>query len=78
MIFVKIAVYHFDSSEAYIYPQVQNLMDRYQVVVSSQNWLDISHSEANKAYALKIIQHDLGVTLNEPWCLEIIITILVC
>ncbi|PKG44059.1 HAD family hydrolase [Psychroflexus sp. MES1-P1E] len=63
--FVKIAVYHFESSEAYIYPQVQNLMDSYQVVVSGQNWLDISHKEANKAYALKIIQQDLGVTLNE-------------
>jgi Cof subfamily protein (haloacid dehalogenase superfamily) len=63
--FVKIAVYHFDSSEAYLYPQVQNLMDKYQVVVSSQNWLDISHSEANKAYALKIIQQDLDITLNE-------------
>jgi hypothetical protein len=40
-------------------------MDTYQVVVSGQNWLDISHSESNKAYALKIIQRDLGVTLNE-------------
>jgi hypothetical protein len=37
--FVKIAVYHFESSEAYIYPQVQNLIDSYQVVVSGQNWL---------------------------------------
>ncbi|TXE16851.1 HAD family phosphatase [Psychroflexus gondwanensis] len=63
--FVKIAVYHFESSEAYIYPQVQNLIDSYQVVVSGQNWLDISHIKSNKAYALKMIQNDLGVTLNE-------------
>lgn len=63
--FLKIAVYHFDSSEDYIYPSLNSIKDDYQVIVSGQNWLDISHIRANKAYALKILQNNLGVSDNE-------------
>lgn len=63
--FLKIAVFHFESSEEHVYPFVKPFEGKYQVIVSGQNWLDISHIDANKAYALKILQKDLGVTPEE-------------
>ncbi|MEL4308250.1 HAD family hydrolase [Joostella sp. CR20] len=63
--FVKIAVYHFDSSEDYIYPAVKHLEESLQVKVSGKNWLDLSHPNANKGYALKLVQEKLGVTKAE-------------
>jgi Cof subfamily protein (haloacid dehalogenase superfamily) len=63
--FLKIAVFHFDSSETHIYPHVKNFEDNYQVIVSGQNWLDISHIKANKSYALKMIQDEMGLTSKE-------------
>jgi Cof subfamily protein (haloacid dehalogenase superfamily) len=63
--FLKIAVFHFDSSEEFIYPNVRKFEGQYQVIVSGQNWLDISHIEANKAYALKMIQKEMGLTPKE-------------
>lgn len=64
-VFLKIAVFHFESSEAHILPTAQVLSNKLQVIVSGQNWLDISHAEANKAYALKILQKELGVSKSE-------------
>ena len=63
--FLKIAVYHFESSEKHILPYIQDLKNDMQVIVSGQNWLDISHAEANKAYALNILQKQLGITKEE-------------
>jgi Cof subfamily protein (haloacid dehalogenase superfamily) len=63
--FLKIAVFHFDSSEEYIYPYVKSFEGQYQVIVSGQNWLDISHIEANKAYALKMIQKEMDIGAKE-------------
>jgi hypothetical protein len=36
-----------------------------QVIVSGEHWLDISHNNANKGYALNILQHQLGITKEE-------------
>ena len=63
--FLKIAVYHFECSETKIFPYINTLKSDMQVIVSGQNWLDISHTEANKGYALKILQKELGVTKDE-------------
>lgn len=63
--FLKIAVYHFESSEENIYPYIHTLKTDMQVIVSGQNWLDISHAKANKGYALKILQKELGITKEE-------------
>ncbi|MBZ9787612.1 Cof-type HAD-IIB family hydrolase [Psychroflexus sp. CAK57W] len=60
--FLKIAVFHFDSSEEFVYPYLQPIVNQVQVIVSAQNWVDISHKEANKSFALKQIQKNLGVT----------------
>ncbi len=61
----KIAVYHFDSSEEYIYPVVQHLNDEVLLKVSGQNWLDISDEKANKGNALREVQRILNVTKEE-------------
>ncbi|WP_417360968.1 HAD family hydrolase [Galbibacter sp.] len=63
--FIKIAVYHFESSEDSIYPSVKHLEDKLQVKVSGQNWLDISHPNANKGYALQLLQNKLGLTPSQ-------------
>ncbi len=63
--FFKIAVYHFENSETYIYPAVAHLENEMQVKVSGENWLDISHPKANKGNALKILQDKLGISKEE-------------
>lgn len=60
--FVKIAVYHFESSETFLYPSVKHLEDKLQVKVSGPNWLDISHPDAHKGHALQLLQKRLGYT----------------
>lgn len=63
--FFKIAAFHFDSSETHIYPAVKHFENNLQVIVSGENWLDISHTNANKGFALNILQHKLGITKEE-------------
>ena len=64
-VFLKIAVFHHDSSEKYILPTAQILSSTLKVIVSGKNWLDISHAKANKSYALEILQKELGVSKEE-------------
>ncbi|OBY63688.1 haloacid dehalogenase [Polaribacter reichenbachii] len=61
----KIAVYHFDSSEDYIYPAIKHLKDEVLLKVSGKNWLDISDEKANKGNALRQVQQLLNVTKEE-------------
>jgi hypothetical protein len=63
--FFKIAVYHFENSETYIYPVVKHLESQMQVKVSGENWLDLSHNNANKGFAIKLLQKQLGITKEE-------------
>jgi Cof subfamily protein (haloacid dehalogenase superfamily) len=63
--FFKIAAFHFECSETHIYPAVKHLENTLQVIVSGEQWLDISHSNANKGYALNILQSKLGITKEE-------------
>ncbi|WP_298238588.1 HAD family hydrolase [uncultured Algibacter sp.] len=63
--FLKIAVYHFESSETYILPAMEYLQDQMKIIVSGQNWLDISHIDANKGYALTRLQKTLGISEEE-------------
>jgi Cof subfamily protein (haloacid dehalogenase superfamily) len=61
----KVAVYHFDSSENYIYPVIKHLNNEILLKVSGKNWLDISDKEANKGNALRAVQQLLNVTKAE-------------
>lgn len=63
--FFKIAIYHFESSEKYIYPVVKHLEDELQVNISGENWLDISSPDANKGNAINLIQTKLGISKDE-------------
>ncbi len=63
--FLKIAIYHFESSELHLYPTFKELEDEILVKVSGQNWLDISHPDANKGHALQHLQEKLGITKEE-------------
>lgn len=58
---LKIAIYHFESSEKYIYPKVKHLEGDLQVKVSGAHWVDVSSPDANKGFALQKIQklHDI-------------------
>ena len=62
---LKIAVYHFNSSEEFIYPAVQHLKKEVLLKVSGQNWLDISDEKANKGNALRVLQKQLNITKEE-------------
>lgn len=53
---LKIAIYHFESSEKYIYPAVAHLEGDLKVKISGENWVDISSMDAHKGFALKKVQ----------------------
>lgn len=59
--FLKIAIYHFDSTESKVLPYISEIANEFQVTLSGQNWLDISHKDINKGYALNMIQKELGI-----------------
>ncbi|MDY7396918.1 HAD family hydrolase [Aureibaculum sp. 2210JD6-5] len=62
---LKIAVYHFESSEKYLFPGVKHLENEMKIKISGQNWLDISHNNANKGYALQQLQQNMGISQAE-------------
>ena len=62
---LKIALYHFESSEQYIYPLVKHLEGELQVKISGQNWVDVSSLNANKGYALSKVQERFSVQPSE-------------
>ncbi len=62
---VKIATYHFESSEKFLYPAVQQLEKELKVKVSGENWMDISDVNAHKGFALQKIQNLHGITPEE-------------
>lgn len=63
--FLKIAVYHFDSSEKHIYPKIKHVEKDFLLKVSGQHWLDISDANANKGNALRTVQKSLKITKEE-------------
>ena len=63
--FFKMAVYHFEGSEQFIYPYVKHLSRDMQVKVSGAHWVDISQPNANKGFALNIVQQQMGISAEE-------------
>lgn len=64
-VFFKIAVYSFGGSETTTYPKVKHLEDQIKVKVSGENWLDLSHKDADKGRALNMLQEKLGISREE-------------
>lgn len=62
---LKIAIYHFESSERYIYPSVKHLEGEMKVKVSGANWVDVSDVNAHKGYALKKVMDQYQIQSNE-------------
>ncbi|WP_209406068.1 HAD family hydrolase [Pseudozobellia sp. WGM2] len=62
---LKIAIYHNESSEKYIYPEVSHLEGELKVKVSGENWVDISSPNAHKGYALKKVQELNNISPEE-------------
>lgn len=62
---IKVAMYHFESSERFIYPHVKQLENNLQVKISGNNWVDISSANANKGFALQQLMNTHDVKPNE-------------
>jgi Cof subfamily protein (haloacid dehalogenase superfamily) len=62
---MKIAVFHFDSSETFLYPAVKAFESELKVKVSGANWLDLSHPDAHKGFALSRIQRAYKISREE-------------
>ncbi|MEP4947382.1 MAG: HAD family hydrolase [Flavobacteriaceae bacterium] len=62
---LKIAIYHFENAEKYIYPSVKYLENELKVKVSGSNWVDVSHRNAHKGYAMEKLMQTYGVASDE-------------
>ncbi|MBT8235118.1 MAG: Cof-type HAD-IIB family hydrolase [Bacteroidia bacterium] len=62
---IKIAVFHEQDSEKYIYPVVRQFENESMVKVSGQQWVDLSHIDAHKGHALKEVQTRLNISPDE-------------
>ncbi|MBT8204279.1 MAG: Cof-type HAD-IIB family hydrolase [Eudoraea sp.] len=62
---IKIAVFHFEGSEKHLYPQLKKFESELMVKVSGENWLDLSHNDANKGFALTQIQDNYRISREE-------------
>ncbi len=62
---MKIAVYHYQNSEKHIYPFVRHFEGELKVKVSGENWVDLSHINAHKGYALQKVQQRNGISPAE-------------
>ncbi|MAJ31399.1 MAG: haloacid dehalogenase [Flavobacteriaceae bacterium] len=62
---LKIALHHKGNAEQEIYPLVKSLEDYYKVKVSGNHWVDISHVNAHKGFALHKLLKDKGVHPEE-------------
>ena len=63
--YLKIAIYHSESSNDYIYPIVKKYEEEMLIKISGKNWLDISDEKANKGFALRKVQKLLNITKEE-------------
>ncbi|TLF45858.1 HAD family hydrolase [Maribacter aurantiacus] len=62
---IKIAIYHFESSEQHIYPHVKHFEDILKVKISGENWVDISSPNAHKGFALENVMERYSIQPDE-------------
>jgi len=62
---LKIAIYHFEDSEKYIYPAVRHLEGDMKVKVSGANWVDVSDRHAHKGNALQKVMDRFKIRSHE-------------
>ena len=61
----KVALFHEESSERFIYPFVKHIENRFKVKVSANHWVDISENKANKGHAIALIQEAYNILPEE-------------
>jgi Cof subfamily protein (haloacid dehalogenase superfamily) len=61
----KIALFHEENSEKYIYPHVKHLEADFKVKTSARHWVDISENLANKGHAIKLLQDSYSISSEE-------------
>ncbi|GAA4819390.1 HAD family hydrolase [Litoribaculum gwangyangense] len=62
---IKIALYHNEDSEKYIYPHFKKFESNYNIKISGKHWVDISDNLANKGYAVELLQKNYNITNDE-------------
>ena len=62
---LKIALYHPQSSEEFIYPELKSYEENFLLKISGKNWLDLSSPTSNKGTALKVVQEKMNITPEE-------------
>lgn len=62
---LKIALYHSEDSEKYVYPIFKQFEPEYNIKISGKHWVDISDSKANKGNAIKLIQKTNNISHQE-------------
>ena len=62
---MKVALYHAEDSEKYIYPHFKHLENAYKVKISGKHWLDLSDELANKGYAIELLQRKFNISPDE-------------
>ena len=62
---LKFAVYDFDGGSAGSKVLLSEVLDPFQVVMSSEHWMDIMDPTVNKGVALRALQHALDATPDQ-------------
>ena len=64
-IFYKFTICDLINPRTNALPHFENLKSDFQIKVSGLKWMDITHRLADKGYALKLIQEELGVSVEQ-------------
>lgn len=62
---LKIAICDFKSSAENSYPHFRSFQGQFQITVSGKVWLDISHNDATKGNAIKVLQKQFNISPEE-------------
>ena len=64
--FIKVAICHFDGTEDFVYPAMNQVFgESHKVVVSGKIWLDVMNANASKGIAIQYLQKELGFSFEE-------------
>lgn len=63
--FFKVALCHYDGSEANILPHLSNIGDRWELKVSGKLWIDISLPSSHKGNAIAQLQQKFNISTEE-------------
>lgn len=61
----KVAIFHKENAETYIYPYVKPLEPFFKVKLSATHWVDISEHIANKGNAVQMIQNMYNIKKSD-------------